>query len=99
MKRKMTTVLLVTASMAALNAQAYDGSRYASEAKISMDQAKSIALKAYPGTIVEESLQHKRGVLRYAFDIRAHHVTHELAVDAGTGKILQNSRESEQDDD
>ena len=96
---KKTALLFAAAALAAFNAQAYDGSRYEAEAGVKMDQAKAIALKAYPGTIVEESLQKRHGALRYAFDIRAHHVTHEVAVDAASGKILQNSRETEEDDD
>jgi uncharacterized membrane protein YkoI len=99
MKGKMTAVFLAVSSLTALNAHAYDGSRYESNASVKMDQAKAIALKAYPGTIVEESLEKKHGKLHYAFDIRAHHVTHEVAVDASSGKVLQNSRETEKDDD
>ncbi len=99
MKGKATAVFLAISSLAALNAQAYDGSRYEANADIKMDRAKAIALKAYPGTIVEESLEKRHGRLHYAFDIRAHHVTHEVQVDASSGKVLQNSRETEEDDD
>jgi uncharacterized membrane protein YkoI len=99
MKGKATAVFLAISSLAALNAQAYEGSRYESDAAVKMERAKAIALKAYPGTIVEESLEKRHGRLHYAFDIRAHHVTHEVAVDAASGKILQNSRETEENDD
>lgn len=103
MNKKQTIMagFFVVASLAALNAQAYDGSQYAREAKITLEQARAIALKAYTGTIVEEKLEHKRGGsgLRYSFDVRAHHLTHELAVDAKTGKVLENSRESKNDND
>ncbi|NNM50647.1 MAG: PepSY domain-containing protein [Pseudomonadales bacterium] len=87
--------------MSSLTGFAYEGSQYAGEAKITLEQAEAIAMKSYPGTIVEIELEHKLGGsgLRYSFDIRAHHNTQELAVDAKTGAILKNSRESKNDDD
>ena len=102
MKMKhLTTIIVAALSLSALSAQAYDGSRYAHEARISLHQAEKIAKKAYPGTIVEVALRHERGGsgLRYSFDVRGHHRTHEIAVDAKTGRILRNERESEHDDD
>ena len=100
-KHTLLAISFAMASAAATHAMAYDGSQYAGEAKITIDQARTLALKAYPGTIVEEELEHKRGGsgLRYSFDVRANHLTHEVAVDAKTGKILENSRESEREDD
>ncbi len=96
--------LILAASFALLvtaQAATYKGSQYANEAKLTIEEARVIATKAYPGTIVEEELEHKRGGsgLRYSFDIRANHVTHEVAVDAKTGDVLQNTRESGNDND
>ncbi len=87
--------------LAAAHAGTYKGSQYASEAKLTIEQARAVAVKAYPGTIVEEELEHKIGGsgLRYSFDIRANHVTHEVAVDAKTGDVLENSREANNDND
>lgn len=87
-------------AMVSLNAQAYKGSEFTKEAKISLEEARSIALKAFPGTVVEEELEHKKGGsgLRFSFDIRsASHVTHELGIDSQTGAVLENSKESEND--
>ena len=87
-------------AMVSLNAQAYKGSEFTKEAKISIKEARSIALKAFPGTVVEEELEHKKGGsgLRFSFDIRsASHVTHELGIDSQTGAVLENSKESEND--
>ncbi len=94
----LTTVVTL---LAATQVSAFEGSQYAKEAKLSIEQARALATKAYPGTIVEEGLEHKLGGsgLRYSFDIRANHVTHEVAVDAKTGDILQNTRESANDND
>lgn len=93
--------LFVATATVSLNAVAYDGSRYANEAKLTLKEARAIALKAYPGTIVEEELKHEKGGsgLRFAFDIRAHHLTHEVAIDAKTGAVLENARETAGDDD
>lgn len=62
------------------------------QARITMAQARKIALKAYSGTIVSEELEYEKGGsgLRYSFDIRKGSVVHEVGVDAVTGKILEN---------
>lgn len=106
MKQMMLVGVFAVASLSELDAQAYDnnkynGSQYAGEAKLTLAQAEAIALKAYPGTIVEVELEHKRGGsgLRYSFDVRANHITHELAIDAKTGLVLENSRESKNEDE
>jgi uncharacterized membrane protein YkoI len=105
MNKKLTfwSVLLCCGLIPSVQAAStsYKGSEYASEAKLTIDQAGAIALKAYPGTITEVELEHKRGGsgLRYSFDIRAHHMTHEVAVDAKTGDVVENVREPENDKD
>ncbi len=83
-----------------VSALAYKGEQYAKEATLTVDQARAAALKAYAGTILEEELEHKLGGsgLRYSFDIRANHVTHEVAIDAKTGQVLRNDRETGDDD-
>lgn len=83
-------------------AMAYSGQGLASHAKISIDQARSIALKANPGVIKDEELEHEKGGsgLRYSFVIRQHShedgtVMDEVGVDAGTGKILEDKIEGQ----
>ncbi len=44
-------------------------SKYAKEAKITMTEARAVALKRVPGTIFEEELEKENGRLQYAFDI------------------------------
>ena len=65
------------------------------KAKISFSHARAIALKAYPGKIMKEELEHERGGsgLRYSFDMRRGKQWREVGVDAMTGKVLENSRE------
>jgi uncharacterized membrane protein YkoI len=65
------------------------------KAKISLSQARAIALKAYPGKILRVELEHERGGtgLRYSFDMRHGKQWREVGVDARSGRILENSRE------
>ena len=97
--RKFSHTLAIAGIAAGLAAT---GSAYAQspkpaihEAKITMAQARHIALKAEPGKIVSGELEHEAGGsgLRYSFDIRRGKITRELGVDAKTGKLLENSIE------
>jgi uncharacterized membrane protein YkoI len=65
------------------------------KAKISLSQARAIALKAYHGKIMKEELEHERGGsgLRYSFDMRRGTHWREVGVDAMTGRVLENSYE------
>ena len=86
----------VVASVAAMAApQHFTGERYARLAKISLDQARAMALKARPGVITDQELELERGGtgLRYSFDIKAVDGVYEVGVDARTGAVLEDSRE------
>jgi uncharacterized membrane protein YkoI len=76
-------------------ATAYTGERFASHAKVSMNQALQIALKARPGTITDKELEREGGGsgLRYSFDVNAKGIVYEVGVDARTGVVLENNRE------
>lgn len=85
-------VLLV---VGAFSAQAYNGEKLATHAKLTIAEARQIALKAHPGKITDEELEEEPGGsgLRYSFDIRAGKVTQEVGVDAQTGVVLENKAE------
>jgi uncharacterized membrane protein YkoI len=70
--------------------------KLASEAKITMADARAKALKVFPGKIVNEELEREHGGsgLRYSFDIQKGKQWHEVGIDAETGRILENSKES-----
>lgn len=99
-KQNAINLLGVTMMAFAINASAYTGQNLAGEAKLSLEQARAIALKAYAGTVADEELEKEPGGsgLRYSFDIRQAKVTHEVGVDAKTGKILENKPEGPNDD-
>lgn len=90
-RKIMLSVMLLCASAIATTAQAYSGEKLAKEAKISIQTARSIALKTYHGTIVKEELEHEAGGsgLRYTFDMKKKgEEAHEVGIDAITGKVL-----------
>ena len=99
--------LLIVAAIAAGGAlaatgiaHAYAGAQYRSEATVSPAQAKKIALKAQPGTIEATELEKEQGGsgLRYSFDVKSGQTTHEVGVDAKTGKVLEDSVEGPDSD-
>jgi uncharacterized membrane protein YkoI len=83
-----------------VGAFAYTGQKLAIKAKITIDEARAIAVKARPGTITDEELEKEKGGsgLRYSFDVKSGKVTYEVGVDAQTGKVLENSEEGRHPD-
>ena len=79
----------------ALSAQAYEGEKLAKEAKITISEARAIALKTQAGKITEEELEKEDGSLRYSFEIEVGKASHEVSIDAQTGKVLENTVENE----
>ncbi len=86
-----TVIVLAMAGSAA----AYTGQELAGTAKITIQQARAIALNAHPGRITDEELEREGGGsgLRYSFDVKNGSVTHEVGVDARTGRVLENKAE------
>jgi uncharacterized membrane protein YkoI len=89
--------LLATGAMAGSKAApaTYAGHELVGSAKLSLAQARAVALKARPGKIVDQGLEKEaRGSgLRYSFDVKSHANTFEVGVDAMTRKVLENGRE------
>jgi uncharacterized membrane protein YkoI len=73
---------------------AYSGESMEKDAKVTLAQAKAIALGAEPGKIVDMELEKEAGGsgLRYSFDVMPADggTKHEVGVDAQTGKLLEN---------
>ena len=78
----------------------YTGEELANDAKITLADARGIALKAIPGKITDEELKKEKGGsgLRYSFDIEKGRVIHEVGVDAKTGRVIENSAEGSRAD-
>ena len=96
MKKLIVATGAVCLSAFLLTAQAYTGHELAKNAKVTIEEARAIALKAHPGKITDEELENEKGGsgLRYSFDIKhAHAKTQEVGVDAMSGKVLENDVE------
>jgi uncharacterized membrane protein YkoI len=81
-------------------ALAYTGEKLAKDAKISIAEARTIALKAHPGKITDEELEKEKGGsgLRYSFDIKTATGVQEVGVDAKSGAVLENAKEGKNPD-
>ena len=91
---KLTIVTLATAGLGMTAASAA-----APKAKLSMAQARTIALKLAPGKIRQAEYEKEGAGWRYSFDIRQGNHIHEIGVDANTGKIIENKYEGLNDKD
>jgi len=93
MKKQLIVGLFLAALVASGTAMAFKGEQFSKEAKVSLEEAKAIALKTFPGQIEDVELEKEAGGsgLRYSFDIRQGKVVHEVGIDAVTGKVLENS--------
>jgi hypothetical protein len=91
-------VLAATAAAAAppVHPAAFRGHELAGQAKVTLAQARAIAVKARPGKVADQELEKEAGGsgLRYAFDIVSHGKTYEVGVDARTGRVLENAAET-----
>lgn len=81
------------ASSAAIAPTTFKGQELNSHAKLSIDQARTIALKAHPGVITDQELAKQPGGsgYRYAFNIKDNAGEAHVAVDAKTGQVLENA--------
>ena len=92
-------LLGATAATAAVPSH-FAGAEFLPQAKITLAQARRTAVRAHPGVITDQELEKERGGsgLRYSFDISSAKATHEVGVDAKTGKVLENSLEGADND-
>lgn len=95
--KALLPALLVAAILGPLAPAAFalEGEALSKEATLTLDQARAAALKAQPGSILDQELEHRKGGsgLRYSFDIKVGAATHEVGIDAKTGETLVNQAE------
>lgn len=72
--------------------------KWTAKAKVAEADAKAVALKAFPGTVVETEYEiEPNGAASYEFDIKgADGKEYKVEVDATTGKVVESSVESSQ---
>ena len=87
--------LLATTGAFAAAPNHFVGAELMPMAKVSLAKARQTALAAHPGLITDQELEKEAGGsgLRYSFDIKARGKTFEVAVDAKSGKLLENDAE------
>ena len=61
--RNLATCLALVVLVWATQAEAYKGGQLAPKAKITIAEARSIALKAHPGTITDEELENEEAAV------------------------------------
>jgi len=102
MQSNKSLIAMVGATVLSLGAAgavfAYPGEHLAKDAKVTMAQARTQALRQAPGTIKSAELEKEGGGsgLRYSFDIQTRHGLREVGIDAITGKMLENRHETPQ---
>lgn len=68
-------------------------------AKLSMEQARTIALREVPGKIVHEELEHEKGRWIYSIEVRPTGETgkrvKEVNLDADSGQVVEVASETE----
>ena len=69
------------------------------KAKISMAQARAMALKLAPGKITDSEYEKDDGAWRYSFDIQQKGHIQEIGIDGQTGKVVENKSEGKVDHD
>ena len=68
------------------------------QVKLSLEDARTIALARVTGTVIDEELEKEKGRLQYAFDIRdADGKVWDVEIDAITGEVLQAELDEEDD--
>lgn len=69
-------------------------------ASISLKKAQSIALKEYPGTVLESETEEEDGLTVHEFEIKTKDGSvYEVEIDAKTGKIIEAELEDSDDED
>ncbi len=101
MQKKMILIAVSALALggAAIAGVTHQGHDAAPAAKITMAQARAIAMKNAPGGVVAEAeLEKEDGSWRYSFDIRQDGRIHEIGVDPQNGRIVENSWENARDE-
>jgi uncharacterized membrane protein YkoI len=67
--------------------------------RISLVQAKAMALKLAPGKVISSEYENEGGGWRYSFDIQQRGNVQEIGIDGQTGKVVENKSEGKVDHD
>jgi hypothetical protein len=90
-KLMLVLTLIVAASLCAIP-------QLKPNAKISMEQAKAIALQKENGTVKSSELEIEHGRWIYSLDISTPNGIREVNIDANTGRVVEDSKETAADE-
>jgi uncharacterized membrane protein YkoI len=93
---KVAFVALIAGSLVAGPAVAATN---APKPRVSMGQARAMALKLAPGKIISSEYEKEGGIWRYSFDIQQRGNVQEIGIDGRTGKVVENKSEGKKDRD
>jgi uncharacterized membrane protein YkoI len=93
---KVAFVALIAGSLVAGPAVAATN---APKPRVSMSQARAMALKLAPGKIISSEYEKEGGIWRYSFDIQQRGNVQEIGIDGRTGKVVENKSEGPKDKD
>ena len=91
--RMFTVIALVTVGSTAIAAAK------APTPRVSMVQAKAMALKLAPGKLISSEYEKEGGIWRYSFDIQQRGHVQEIGIDGQNGKVVENKSEGKVDHD
>jgi uncharacterized membrane protein YkoI len=91
----LTLVLTVLAAGTAAAAEP----AHAPKARLTLAQARTIALHVAPGRIISAEYEKEGGGWRYSFDIQQRGHVQEIGVDGMNGRIIENKSEGKVDHD
>lgn len=86
---KLHTLATATLASALLTGAAL-ATAPAPAARLTMAQARVIAMKVARGQVTKQDYEKEKGAWRYSFDVREGKRIHEIGVDANTGRIVEN---------
>lgn len=92
-------IVFLPLAIAAIAASPAPAAGKAPPARLTMPQARAIALKRAPGKIADAEYEKEGGAWRYSFDIRQGRRIHEIGVDANSGRIVEDKFEGLNDKD
>lgn len=90
-------IIIATAGLGAIAVPALAAQH--PQPKLTMAQARAIALKLAPGTVISSEYEQEDGTWRYSFDIQQKGNVQEIGVDGQSGQVVENKSEGETDSD
>ena len=88
----------MVAALMVVGAHAQMPTSKAAKPQITMEQARQTALTKEKGIIKSSELEKEHGRLIYSFDVQTTEGVHEVNVDAMSGKVVEDSKESPADE-